>query len=210
MSAPRLFASRISRAALCLCAVAALLASLAVAPCCWAQTVWGHTSDGSEVDQLAPADAQVLVLFFVASDCPISNRTFPEMRRLRETYAARGASFWYVYPNSNETAQSMAAHQRDYDPDGRAILAPGPEIVRLAHAYATPEIAVLKRAGATGWKVAYAGRVDNRYVRFGLERPQATERFGEDAIAAVLAGRAPKPATGTLVGCAILNPGARP
>jgi hypothetical protein len=177
-----------------------------------AQTVWGEHPDGSKVTELAPAGTHVLVLFFVASDCPISNRTFPEMKRLREKYASQGVAFWYVYPNGSELAPAVAEHQHSFDPQGNAMLARGPEIVRLAHVYATPEIAVLKREPRTGWSPIYAGRIDNRYVKFGLERPQATEHYGDDVIASVLAGRAVARmnAARNIVGCAIMNPGAHP
>ncbi|SEF70901.1 AhpC/TSA family protein [Bryocella elongata] len=173
------------------------------------QPIWGEGLDGTKVTELAPSGTHVLVLFFVASDCPISNRTFPEMQRLREKYELKGVTFWYVYPNDGETMTTIAEHQASYDRNGHALLTHSPEIVRLGHALATPEVAVLHRSGSSPWLNDYAGRIDNRYVKFGLERPKATEHFADDAITAVLAGRKPAPATGNIVGCSIMSPGAR-
>jgi hypothetical protein len=155
--------------------------------------------------RLAPPGTKAVVLFFVATDCPVSNRTFPEMRRLREEFAGQGVRFWFVYPNEGETAAAIAEHQKEFDAGGEAWVDAKGELVALAHARVTPEVAVLVPAGVE-WKSVYVGRIDDRYVRLGLERPQATEHFADQAIQAVLHGQAVPPATGTPVGCAIMNP----
>lgn len=51
------------------------------------------------LDRVAVPGARAVVLFFVASDCPVSNRTFPEMKRVRESFASQGVVVRYVYPN---------------------------------------------------------------------------------------------------------------
>ena len=53
-------------------------------------TGYGRALDGTPVTSLASASAHAVVLFFIASDCPISNRTLPEMLRIRDEFA--GAS----------------------------------------------------------------------------------------------------------------------
>ena len=69
-------------------------------------------------------------------------------------------------------------------------------------------MAILSAAG-DGWRTVYSGSVDNRYVRIGLERPAATEHFGEEALLALLAGQSVTQASNAPVGCAIMNPGVR-
>ena len=167
---------------------------------------WGVRPNGSPITELAPPGSRALLLFFVASDCPVSNRTFPEMRRVREEFAGHGVQVWFVYPNQGEEAAGVREHQRQFDPGGEALLDQKGVLVRLAGAVATPEAVVLTPDSATGWRPLYAGRVDDRYVRLGLERPAATQHFAEQATQAVLDGRTPKPAIGQPVGCAIVNP----
>lgn len=176
-------------------------------PAAWAQQ-WGVRPDGRALQELAPAGTRAVVLFFVATDCPVSNRTFPEMRHLRERFAHQAVRVWFVYPNVGETAAGVDGHQRAFDEGGQALQDPAGALVRLTQAVATPEVAVLVPA-LGGWRTAYAGRIDDRYVRLGLERPAATEFFGEDAVAAVLAGKQPRAATGRPVGCAIMSQGGR-
>ncbi len=171
---------------------------------------WGvRAVDGKPLAALAPPNrTRAVVLFFVATDCPVSNRMFPEMRRLREEFGGRGVRLWFVYPNTYERAEAVVAHQQSFDAGGEALLDPDGTLVRLTRAVATPEMAVLVPE-ADGWRTVYAGRIDDRYVRLGLERPAATVHFGEDTLLAVLAGRAPKPAVGVPVGCAIVSARAR-
>jgi hypothetical protein len=150
----------------------------------------------------------VVALFFVASDCPVSDRTFPEMKRVRESFGDRGARVWYVYPNSTERIAAVLAHQRDFDPGGDVLLDPAGELVRLTGVRVTPEVAVLVPAGRDGWRVVYSGRIDDRFVHLGLERPQPASHFAEQALEAVFDGKPVPRATGTPVGCGILNPAA--
>jgi hypothetical protein len=166
--------------------------------------VYGTRPDGRAVTSLAALGAKAVVLYFVASDCPISNRTLPEMQRVRQRFAAQGVAFWFVYPNSGETPHEVAQHQAEFG-GGDALLDPQGRLVALTHARVTPEAAVLVVSGAT-WKPVYTGRIDDHYLRLGLERQQITEHFAEQAISEVLQKQPVQAATGTPVGCAIVNP----
>ena len=169
---------------------------------------WGVRSGGVPLGEIAPPGTRAVVLFFVAADCPVSNRMFPEMRRLRESFRNRGVRTWFVYPNFNEKPADIAAHQAAFDAGEEALQDPTGALVRLSHAVATPEMTVLAPTPG-GWRAAYTGRIDNRYVHLGLERPAATEHDGEDALLAVLEGKTPRVPGGQPVGCAIMNAGVR-
>ena len=64
----------------------------------------------------------------------------------------------------------------------------------------TPEAAIY-----VGGKLMYRGRIDNRYVELGVERPAATQRDLADALAALLAGKPVVAATTQAVGCYIAD-----
>jgi hypothetical protein len=167
---------------------------------------YGTTPGGQHVAELAPASAKAVVLYFVATDCPISNRTFPEMRRVREEFAARGVAFWFVYPNEGESVAVVKQHQAEFDADGRALLDDHGVLTKLTRARVTPEAVVLRRAGRS-WVPVYEGRVDDRYVHLGQERLAVQNHFAERAIDEVLSGKPVEAPTGTPVGCAIIRPG---
>jgi hypothetical protein len=123
------------------------------------------------------------------------------MKRLEREFSPRGVSFWFVYPNATETSLTISAHlvaygvraeQKLTDPDGR--------LRKLTAADTTPEAAIVVREG-TGVRTVYVGRVDDKNLSLGTERPTATRHDLEEALAAVLAGRSvPKPG-GPPVGC---------
>src|ERR1700733_2655849 len=78
------------------------------------QATYGHYLNGEPVHSLAPSGAPAVVLFFAASDCPISNRYVPEMRRIEGEFAARGVVLWFVYPNFGTTADAVKQHEAVY------------------------------------------------------------------------------------------------
>ena len=182
-------------------------ATLMFSAICFGQ--YGIRPNGQRVAQLAKPGERAVALFFVASDCPISDRTFPEMKRLREEFSGRDVAVWFVYPNRTEDLAEVEKHQRAFDSGGDVLLDPDGDLVKLTGARVTPEVSVLVPAAAGGWKPVYSGRVDDRFVHLGLERPQITEHFAEQALEAVLEGRAVPRATGTPVGCGIIAGGAQ-
>jgi hypothetical protein len=164
---------------------------------------FGTDLHGQPIRQLAAPGVRVAVLFFAASDCPISNRYVPEITRLTQQFGGQGVHFWWVYPNPDDTAQVVAAHNHDYSITGETILDPKQSLVELAHATVTPEVAVFLVENA-GLREVYHGRIDDRYISLGQERPRADHHDLELATAAALAGKpAPQPG-GPSVGCSIV------
>ena len=172
--------------------------------------VLGRDLNNRNVTSLGDSSNRAVVLFFVATDCPISNRTFPEMKRLREAFTAQGVRFWYVYTDPGKTRDDVAAHQLSFDRDGTAIRDFNAVLAQRADATVTPEVAVLlPRSGpdlhAPDWTPVYLGRIDDRYVTLGLERPQITEHFAERILREVLDHKPIEKPTGTPVGCGIVR-----
>ena len=130
------------------------------------------------------------VLFFVATDCVYSDRYFPEMLRLQQEFSKQSVTFTWVYPNRYEQLSAVQAHQQEFAaPVADARLDRDGALTRQAAARITPEAAVLVPGRDGGWVTAYHGRIDDRYVRIGLERPRASHLDLEIALQAVLAGR---------------------
>ncbi len=158
----------------------------------------------ADLQALTTPQSQALLLFFVASDCPVSNRYFPEMERLASASAAHNVQTRYIYPNTYENLQGAQHHQTEFgaSPADARTDAAG-ELVHLTGARTTPEAVLLLKQGSA-WKVAYRGRIDDRYVHIGLERGQVEHHDLQIALTAVLAGKPAPPPTGPAVGCAIM------
>jgi len=188
----------------------ALACVLLIALQCRAQSVstaYGYDTSGQPVTRLAAPGTKAVVLFFVASDCPISNRYIPEIRGLEEKLASQHVVFWFVYPNFGETSSGVRQHEVAYGSEKHILLDPDHRLVTLAHAKLTPESAILvpERPDAETFRTVYHGRIDDRYVQFGQERPKATQHDLERAIGDVLQHRSVEQPNGPAVGCGIIG-----
>ena len=149
----------------------------------------------------APAGTKALAFIFVSVECPISNRYAPEVRRLHEKFAAQGVEFSLVYPNPLEPVPAIRRHLKDYSYPMRALRDPRQELSKVAGATITPEAAVFDARG----RVLYRGRIDDRYVSLGVERPVASRRDLDEALTDIVAGKSPRQATTQAVGCFIAD-----
>jgi hypothetical protein len=158
--------------------------------------------DGHPVDPFLAAENSTAIVFLFASvDCPVSNRYAPEVQRLHAAFAPQNVAFWLVYPNPGDTPEAVRAHLKDFAYPVHALLDPQHALVKIARASITPEAAVFDRART----LAYHGRIDDKFVSLGVERPAATRRDLFDALTAVVAGKRPAEATAPAVGCFIAD-----
>ena len=144
-------------------------------------------------------DAKLVVFVFARSDCPISNAYAPEVRRLYEAFAPRGVVFWLVYPGADESPDVIRKHLRDFVYPCDALRDPRHAFAKVAQVSITPEAAVFRPDG----ELLYSGRIDDRYVDFGVARPEPTRRDLKIALTEALAGRPVPRAAGAAIGCFI-------
>lgn len=168
--------------------------------------VLGKDIDGHDLTSLAPADAKYIATIFVATDCPISNRYLPLLGQLAKQFAPQGVRLWLVYPNPGDTLAAVRAHQAQYPAAASLsqLIAPAPRFLAHAHVHVTPEAAIFHADAVMTQPVHWHGRIDDRYLTFGTQRPAATRHDLADALKALLAGREPTPPAAPPVGCAIL------
>jgi len=151
--------------------------------------------DGREV---RPVGSGVTVLLFTRTDCPISNRYAPEMRRIHEAFAAKGVAFHAVYVDRRQPVEEVRRHVREYGYPFGAIIDVRHELVKIAGATMTPEAAVFMNG-----KLIYRGRIDDRYVTFGTARQRASRHDLEEVLSAAAAGKPLPFRTAKAVGCFI-------
>ncbi|MCP3980647.1 MAG: redoxin family protein [bacterium] len=154
--------------------------------------------EGERHDPLDAAD-RVTVFLFARTDCPISNRYAPEVKRLHAEYAPRDVDFFLVYPDPDEPIDEIRKHMQDYGYEFPALRDPRHELVELSGAVVTPEAALFSAEG----KLVYRGRIDDLYVDFGKRRSTPSVRDLKLSLDAVLAGKPVPQATTRAVGCYI-------
>jgi hypothetical protein len=158
--------------------------------------------DGGLVDPLKQASGtKATVLLFVSTDCPVSNRYAPHVRKLYDTHAKDGVAFWLVYPNPADAVSDIRDHIKQFSYPGTALRDVKHDLVKRAGATITPEAVVYDGRGV----MTYRGRIDDRYSAVGIEKATATRHDLQDAIAATLAGKPIKDARTQAVGCYIAD-----
>jgi thiol-disulfide isomerase/thioredoxin len=155
--------------------------------------------NGTQADPFEASPGKPVVLVFVRTDCPISNRYAPLIQRISSQYAAK-VGFWLVYPGKTTSAEKIRQHESDYGYKLPALRDPQHALVMQAQVQVTPEAAVFD----ANHRLVYHGRIDNLYEDVGRARPAATTHELDDAIQAALTGNAPPPNT-PAVGCYIAD-----
>ena len=154
-------------------------------------------ADGKAVRPFETTNVAAVAFIFLSTECPISNRYAPEVQRLQGKFSK--TAFWLVYPNREESDQAVTKHLKEFRHTGPALRDPQHKLVRLAKARVTPEAAVFSPRG----ELLYYGRIDDRSVDFGKERPEPTTRDLEAALTSVMKGETPVRTAAAAVGCPI-------
>jgi thiol-disulfide isomerase/thioredoxin len=175
----------------------AALAGLLLIPCWTIAQKTALDLNGVAADPFRAASGKIVVLVFVRTDCPISNRYAPLIQRLSSEYAEK-ASFWLVYADKSTSAEAIRKYEKEFGYSLPALRDPQHVLVKQSQAQITPEVAVFDSAR----RLVYHGRIDNLYYDFGHARQEATSHELEAALRAVLAGT-PPPEHAAGVGCYI-------
>jgi len=155
--------------------------------------------DGRTCNPLNPGDARANVLFFVRTDCPISNGYAPEITRIEKQYGPEKINFYLVYAMRDLRDTAAHEHMKEYKLTGPAIIDRKHELVKAVGATVTVEAAVIGHEG----RLIYLGRIDDQYAGLGKPRTVVTTHELRDALDAVVQGKEPKVSRTKAVGCAI-------
>ena len=153
---------------------------------------------GNNVNPFAMAGGKPLVLIFVRTDCPVSNRYAPTIQALGNKYSSQ-VLLALVYPDRTETPSAIERHLHEYGYKIEAVRDTQHDLVKLSEVEITPEAAVFDAKG----ELIYHGRIDNWYKDFGHARPAPTTHELDEAIEAALNSGRPVPASVGGVGCYI-------
>ena len=157
---------------------------------------------GTKVAPLAVTEGvEAVVLVFVMTDCPISNRYAPEIRRLHDEFAGT-VRFWLVYVDAHRPVAELREHRSSFGYPFGGVRDVKGALVGLAGATVTPQVAVFDAAQ----RMIYRGRIDDRFVSFGTARAAPRTRDLHGRLTRVAAGETVAFSETRAVGCYI--PGA--
>ena len=155
--------------------------------------------DGKVCEPLNPEANRANVLFFIRTDCPISNGYAPEIMRIEKKYGPEKINFYLVYAMKDLSESAVREHLKEYKLAGPAIIDRKHELVKAVGATVTVEAAVIGHER----KLLYLGRIDDLYAGLGKPRTVTTTHELRDALDAVVKGQEPKVSRTKAVGCAI-------
>ena len=156
-----------------------------------------RTASGG-IETLFPArDRKATVVVVVLAECPIAQKFSPEMIRLAKDYGPRGIRFVMAFVDAEPTA--IRAQMRSY---GLAFAGARADrrLLDLIRPEAVPTASLIRADG----KVAYVGRIDDRFPSLGVQR-EVRRHDLRLALDALLAGRPVVPSRTPVVGCALPN-----
>ena len=135
------------------------------------------------------------------TDCPISNRYAPEVRRLHDEFAG-AVRFWLVYVDAGRPSGELREHRSSFGYPFAALRDVDGALAAHAGATVTPQAAVFDAAR----RLVYRGRIDDRFVAFGVARRAPRTRDLRDRLRRLAAGEVLSFSETRAVGCYI--PGA--
>ncbi len=157
---------------------------------------------GRVIDPFEPA-GKATAVFFVCTDCPISNFYAPEIQSICRDYRSRGVDCALMYEDLKVDAATVLAHLKEYGYHGIPVAIDADrEIAERAGATVTPQAVVIDHDG----QVRYRGRIDNFYAALGRPRQKVTQHDVRDALDAVLAGKTVAEPETKALGCYIVDP----
>ncbi len=144
------------------------------------------------------SEANVIVIAFLGTECPLAKVYAAQLAALSEKYSSAQVAFLGIHSNVQDTPSELGHFARNHGITFPLLKDPGNRIADRFAAQRTPEVFVLDRDRI----VRYWGRIDDQFG-VGYARPAVTENYLVAAIDEMIAGKpVTKPQTEP-VGCHI-------
>ncbi len=159
--------------------------------------------DGKMVSLSDFPEAKGFIVAFDCNTCPVSKAYNDRILALNKKYAPKGFPLIAINPNSPEISSGdsfdeMVRYAKKKGYDFPYLYDESQETVRAFGATNTPHIYVLAKSGSE-FKVAYIGAIDDNSRDAGKVR----NRYVEDAVDALLAGKPVDRPKTKAVGCGV-------
>jgi len=130
---------------------------------------------------LKTPDHEILGIFVLSTDCPISQKYIKKIKTLSSTYDDR-VSF-YFFLTKNTTNSEKVNFEKDYEIDFKLKIDKKNKLLKLIGASVTPEAFLICRDSG---KILFHGAIDNWFYSLGKKRSVITANYFEDALKQLL------------------------
>jgi peroxiredoxin len=150
--------------------------------------------------ELRRTDARVVVLFFTGNGCPVARQSIEKLKALRKHYSDRGVAVWMINSNEQDDRDSIEQEAAEFKEEPLPVLIDDTQqIARMLGVKRTAETICID---TSNWTAFYRGAIDDQLVE-GAQKPEPSEKYVENAIDELLAGKSISRATTTGRGCLI-------
>ena len=139
------------------------------------------------------------VIIFTNTDCPIANSFIPEINAIARDFAQSPLKFFAVHVDPTLTREAAIKHAKDYSLSIPVVIDSKHKLVNTLGITRTPEVAVILPDG----KIAYIGRIDDRYPALGKKRFPARNTDLRNALNAIIKNKKIEVAKTEAIGCSI-------
>ena len=159
--------------------------------------------DGMKVSLSDYKDQKGVIVVFTCNPCPFAKAYEQRIIALHKSYVDQGFPVVAINPNDveispDDTMEKMKARAEEQEYPFPYLKDETQEIYKAYGATKTPHIFLLQNKGGK-FKVAYIGAIDDNAMDAG----SVTSKYLESAIAALLSGSNPAPASTKAIGCTI-------
>jgi len=160
--------------------------------------------DGSTVSMANYKSAKGFIVVFTCNTCPYANLYEKRVIDLDKKYRAKGFPVIAINPNDVDKQPGDSMDEMKARSDERSYTFPylrddSQEIARTYGAAKTPHVYVLNKESDGKLRVEYIGAIDDS----PREEADVREKYVEDAVDALLAGKKPTVTTKRAIGCTI-------
>ena len=156
---------------------------------------------GNSVTPLSKTNpaAKAKVLIFYIAECPISRKYTPEINRIYRRYSPKGVRFYMIHEDLEMTSGQVAKHAKEFGLEPPILVDKWRTQMKRSGATMSPEAAVYDEQN----RLQYLGRIDDRWITLGNQRPKPTKHDLTEAIDGVLAGRVGTTKRAPALGCVL-------
>lgn len=159
--------------------------------------------DGSMVSLDDFNDKEGVILIFTCNHCPYAKMYEDRIKELHATYADKGWPVVAINPNdpavvADDSYANMQVRAKEKGFEFPYLFDENQKIYPKYGATRTPHAFLLKNT-KKGFKVAYVGAIDDN----AKDPTDVKQKFVEDAISAIKAGKKVDPANTKAIGCSI-------
>lgn len=164
-----------------------------------------ETTAGGVVRLVEPREADLHVIVFLGTECPLARLYAPRLDAMAEEFSPAGVRFVGVSSNRQDSFAKLRRYRREHAIRFPILKDFDQRVAEWCGATRTPEALLVTSAG----EVLYRGRIDEQY-RPGVSRAESGERYLRRSIEQSLAGEPVTIATTEAVGCLIGFPRSHP